>query len=46
MPICTSLITLANSLLDRDFRATGQTLENIGLGDMTVAELKRFVEEG
>jgi opine dehydrogenase len=46
MPICSSLITLANSLLDRDFRATGQTLENIGLGDLTVSELKKFVEEG
>jgi opine dehydrogenase len=46
MPICTSLINLANSLLERDFRATGQTLANIGLGDLSVAELKQLVEEG
>ncbi len=46
MPICSSLITLANSLLGRDFRAEGQTLANIGLGDMTVPQLKQLVEEG
>ncbi len=46
MPICSSLITLANSLLDRDFRAIGQTLGSIGLGELTLPELKRFVEEG
>jgi opine dehydrogenase len=46
MPICTSLINLANSLLGRDFRKTGQTLANIGLGDLSVAQLKQLVEEG
>ncbi len=46
MPICTSLINLANSLLGRDFRQTGQTLENIGLGHLTVSQLKHFVEQG
>lgn len=46
MPICTSLITLANNLLGRDFRAIGQTLTSIGLGDLTVPELKKFVKEG
>ncbi len=46
MPICTSLINLANSLLEQDFRATGQTLAGIGLGDLSMSELKRFVEEG
>lgn len=46
MPICTSLINLANSLLRRDFRQTGQSLEKIGLGHLTVAQLKQFVEEG
>jgi opine dehydrogenase len=46
MPICTSLINLSNSLLDRDFRQTGQTLKSIGLEDMEVSELKKLVEEG
>jgi hypothetical protein len=32
--------------LGRDFRAIGQTLASIGLGDLTVPELKKFVEEG
>jgi hypothetical protein len=46
MPICTSLINLGNSLLGRDFRAAGQTLANIGLGDLSVSQLKQMVEEG
>ena len=46
MPVCTSLINLANSLLQTDFRATGQTLEHIGLGGVGVEELLRIVEEG
>ena len=46
MPICTSLINLANGLLQTDFRASGQTLACIGLGDVSVAELLRIVEEG
>ena len=46
MPICSSLINLGGSLLDRDFRESGQTLESIGLGDLTIPELKRLVEEG
>ena len=46
MPICTSLINLANSLLDRDFRQIGQTLDKIGLGNLTIPQLKQLVEEG
>lgn len=46
MPICSSLITLANNLLGQDFRATGQTLKSVGLGDLSVDELKQFVEQG
>ena len=45
-PTCTSLIHLSNGLLDRDFRALGQTLKSIGLGDLTIPELKQLVEEG
>ena len=45
-PICTALIDLANSLLGRDFRAEGQTLARIGLGDLSVTELQQLVEEG
>lgn len=46
MPICSSLINLANGLLESDFRKTGQTLANIGLGDFSVEQLKQLVEEG
>ncbi len=46
MPICTALIDLGNSMLGRDFRQSGLTLERIGLGEMRVPQLKRLVEEG
>lgn len=46
MPICTSLIELSNVLLGRDFRQSGRTLRNIGLGDMAIPEIKRLVVEG
>ncbi len=46
MPVCTSLINLANSLLGRDFRKEGMTLASIGLGDMSVDDLKQLAEEG
>lgn len=46
MPICTSIINISNSLLSRDFRASGQTLGKIGLGDLSLEQLKEFVEEG
>ena len=45
-PICTALINLSNSLLNRDFRQIGQTLKSIGLGDMGTSELKKLAEEG
>ena len=44
IPICTALINLANSLLGKDFRATGQTLERVGLAGMSVAEIRAMVE--
>lgn len=46
MPICTSLINLSNSLLNCDFRQTGQTLKSIGLEGMAVSDLKKLVAEG
>ncbi|TEU13517.1 MAG: NADP transhydrogenase subunit alpha [Anaerolineales bacterium] len=45
-PICRSLIDLSNSLLGVDFRQTGRTLRNIGLGGMSVFQIQRLVEEG
>jgi opine dehydrogenase len=45
MPVCTTLIELSNSLLGRDFGAMGQTLATIGLGDLSLDELKTLVEE-
>lgn len=46
MPVCSSLINLSNSLLDRDFRETGQTLASIGLGELSLEELNQLVTEG
>lgn len=46
MPICTSLINLANTLLGVDFRESGLTLGRIGLGDLSVAQLQQLVQEG
>lgn len=46
MPVCSSLIDLADSLLGVDFRANGQTLARIGLGDLDAEGLLHLVEEG
>ena len=41
-----TIIKLAEFMLDRDLTTTGRTLENIGLSDMTAAEIRRFIETG
>ncbi len=45
-PICTAMINLGNTLLGRDFRAEGLTLERIGLGEMSITELQDMAEQG
>lgn len=41
-----SLITIASVLNDTDYRKEGRNLQSLGLSDMTVAEVKKFLAEG
>lgn len=46
-PFTDALITLAEGLLDRDFRSMGRTVEDLGIGtDWSVEEIKRYLHEG
>lgn len=45
-PIATALIDLGNVLLARDFRREGLSLERIGLGGLTVEQLRFYLETG
>jgi hypothetical protein len=41
------VITLAEGLLDRDFRAIGRTVQSMGLSPKwSLAQLKRYLESG
>jgi opine dehydrogenase len=42
-PICDSLISIASSLLQRDFWKEGRTLDRLGLGDMDRDGIVRYV---
>jgi opine dehydrogenase len=39
-PVARALLALASAILDRDLRATGRTLENLGLAALTPAQMK------
>jgi opine dehydrogenase len=46
-PVSDAVITLAEGLLDRDFRAIGRTVESMGLSPKwSLAQLKRYLETG
>jgi len=45
-PVISALIELSNTMLGRDFRAGGQTLDSIGLGDLPLSALKQLVTAG
>lgn len=45
-PVMTALIDLANTVLGRDFRKEGRTVEKLGLGGMGAEEMKRYVCNG
>ncbi len=46
-PVSDAIITLAEGLLDRDFRSNGRTAETMGFDpSWTVDELKRYLAEG
>src|SRR3954464_1654806 len=39
-PVARGLLALGSAVLGRDLRATGRTLENVGLGSLSAAQLK------
>jgi opine dehydrogenase len=45
-PTISALIDVARAVTDLDFRATGRTLERLGLAGLSGAELAKFVERG
>ena len=45
-PTISALISLANTLIGEDYRASGRNLECLGLTGMTLLEMKSFIQEG
>lgn len=45
-PVIDSMINLASAILERDFYATGYTLDYLGIGHMDKEELNRYLREG
>ena len=45
-PIAKGLLALASSVCREDFRATGRTLENLGLAGLGRAEMAELLTEG
>lgn len=45
-PTISALISLANTLIGENYRASGRNLECLGLTGMTLLEIKSFIQEG
>jgi opine dehydrogenase len=45
-PLCDAFIEIANSMLKRDFRKEGRTLENLGLAGLGIEGIREFAESG
>jgi opine dehydrogenase len=45
-PVTTSVIELASALLREDLRQQARDLDSLGLGGLSIEELKRFFDEG
>lgn len=45
-PVIDSMIHMANAMLDRDFFAEGLTLDDLGIGHLTKAELLAYLHDG
>jgi opine dehydrogenase len=46
VPVVKSLITIASTLNETDYRSEGRSLEALGIAGKSVPELKRFLAEG
>jgi opine dehydrogenase len=44
-PIIDSMITLAQAILQRDLISTGYTLDDLGIGNMSVEQLNHYLRE-
>lgn len=46
-PVCDSIITISEALLDRDFWSIGRTINELGISPTwTIEDLKKYLEEG
>jgi len=45
-PIADSLLTLIGTICGENFRETGRTLENLGVGNLSLEQLKALLERG
>jgi len=45
-PVARGLLSIASAMLGRDLRASGRTLENLGLADLSRAEMSALLREG
>lgn len=45
-PVAAGLLAIGGAVIGRDFRATGRTLENIGLAGMDRNGLRNLLDEG
>ena len=46
MPVCDAINTLLSVLEQVDFAEVGRTVETLGLGDMSLAEIKHYLHNG
>jgi opine dehydrogenase len=46
VPLTHALLALGSSICGTDFMATGRSLVSLGLGDLSLADLKAFLERG
>lgn len=45
-PVAASLLVIASAIVGENLRATGRTLENLGLAGLSRSEMRRLLEEG
>jgi opine dehydrogenase len=45
-PLASAMVNLASTINDFDYLKYGRTLENLGLSNLTVGQLNRYLKEG